>query len=273
VTLDNDSNVAPADADRSRFVDDAASPLEAHFEDLNSNTTYYATVYAVDFTDSGYTVVPPTGMDPGTPLGLDTGHYSPLTIKSSAGTTLSGNAVTISGTLKDDTNQPLPNKTVNVLYDVYPQFGGAVELTTTTDPSGNWTLTSPALTVNTWFWAEYRPTGDVGGWTGRVEVEVRKKISVSVSPRLTISAGTSVTFSGNVKGDPTYLDDAAVKACLQRLEAGKWSRLFCKPIDPNGDYTLTFKPGPGADGKYRVFSGMGPAYADSWSRIKKLVVN
>ncbi len=273
VTLDNDANVVPADADRSRFVDDGASPLEARFEDLNSNTSYFAAVYAVDFTDSGYSIVTATGQGAGTPLGVDNGSYSPLTIKSSAATALSGNAVTISGTLEDDANQPLPNKTVNVLYDVYPQFGGAVELQATTDSSGNWNLTSPALTENTWFWAEYRPTGDVGGWTGRVLVEVRKKISASVTPGLTVAAGTSVKFSGNLNSDPSYLDDAAVTACLQRLEAGKWGKLFCRPIDPNGDYTLTFKPGPGADGKYRVFSGMGPAYADSWSKVKKLVVN
>lgn len=271
VTLDNDSDATPATADRSRFVV-AAGTREVRFEDLNSNTTYYASVYAVDFHDTGFTVVPPTGGDPDTALGASPGDYTPLTIKASKMTALSGRTVTLSGTLKDGLGKPLTFTSLTLLYDVYPQFGGIQTKTATTDANGRWSLTSPALTANTWFWAEYGAPGLVGGWTARILVEVRKKISVSVSPGLKVQAGTAVKFSGNVNGNPDFLDDASVKVCLQRLQSGKWGKLFCRAIEPNGDYLLTFKPGPNADGKYRVFSGMGPAYADSWSRVKTLTV-
>jgi hypothetical protein len=271
VTLDNDSTSTPGTADRSRFVQ-AAGTRVVQFEDLNSNTTYYASVYAVDFNDTGFTIVPADGADPDTALDTAGGRYTPLTIKSNTTTVLSGKTVTLSGTLRDDVGDPIANANVTMLYDVYPQFGGSTPKVVKTDASGRWSVTSPTLTANTWFWAEYQATGDVGGWTGRILVEVRKKISVTVTPGLTVNAGDTVKFDGKVQGNPDFLDDAPVKVCLQRLEGGNWKKLLCRSLAANGGYTLSFKPGANADGKYRVFSGMGPAYADSWSRTKKLVV-
>ncbi len=81
-----------------------------------------------------------------------------------------------------------------------------------------------------------------------------------------------MTFSGSTKGDPEYVGDGNVKVCLQHFEGGKWVKKFCRAVKADGAYELGFKPGPNADGKYRAWSGMGPAYADSWSKTKKLTV-
>jgi hypothetical protein len=272
VTLDNDLNATAADADRSRFVDDAAD-RSVRFEDLNANTTYYAKVYAVDYQADAVAVVPAIGQDPETALGSTTGAYSPLTISLSRATVVSGGTVVVSGTLTDNTGAPISGATVQVTDDEYPAGSLPLPRNVVTNDNGVWSFTSDPLTINTQFWAEYRPASGVGGWTGRLTVEVRTKISVQVTPGLTVNAGTNVKFSGNVNGNPEFLDDASVKVCLQRLEGGTWRKLFCSAIEPNGDYLLTLKsPGAKADGKYRVFSGMGPAYADSWSPTKKLVV-
>ena len=273
VTLDNDLSAPPEEASRVKFVP-AANPRSVTFSDLSSNTTYHASVYAVDYNDTGYTIVPASDQDPaGDALGRATGVDTPMTLKASTSTVLNGNSVTISGTVTGAASYPA---TVHVLWDEYPQFGGTQETTVATDGNGKWSYTSSALTESTWFFAEHRAGPDsVGGWTGRALVEVRKRITVSVDPGLRVRAGTQVTFSGKVGGNPSYLDDGTqtAKACLQKLEGGTWGKRFCKPINTlNGNYSLQFKPGVNADGKYRVFSGMGPAYANSWSRTKKLTI-
>ena len=273
VTLDNEIDTPPEDASRIKFVP-TASERSVTFTDLSSNTTYHTSVYAVDYTDTGYTIVPATDQDPaGDALGRATGDDTPMTLKASKAIVLTDTSVTISGTVSDAEAYPA---TVHLLWDEYPQFGGTVEDTVQTDGNGNWSYAIPSLTESTWFFAEHRAEADsVGGWTGRTLVEVRKRISASVSPGLRVRAGTEVTFSGKVGGNPSYLDDGAhpANACLQKLEGGSWSKRFCKPINTlTGNYSLTFQPGSNAGGKYRVFSGMGPAYADSWSRTKKLVI-
>jgi hypothetical protein len=273
VTLDNDPDVAPEDASRAKFVP-AASARSVTFSDLSSNTTYYASVYAIDYNDTGYAIVPATDQDPaGDALGRATGADTPVTLKTSATTVLTGKSVTISGTVSSAAAYPA---TVHLLWDEYPQFGGVLEDTVQTDSDGNWLYTFPSLTESTWFFAEHRAGPDsVGGWTGRTPVEVRKRITASVDPGLRVRAGTQVTFSGKVGGNPAYLDDGTqtAKACLQKLEGGTWRKRFCDAINTvNGNYSLSFKPGVNAGGKYRVFSGMGPAYANSWSKVKKLTV-
>lgn len=272
VTLDNDADTTPDVADRSRFVDPAAT-LETRFEDLNANTTYYASVYAVDFTTTGFDVVPATGQPADTPLGTDTGLYTPLTMSASATKVLSGKTITLSGTLTDSTGAALAGRTVTVLRDDYPQFGGAVEETVFTDGAGKWTYTSPALTANTWFWAEFRASDQVGGWTGRIAVEVRKKISIAVAPSTTVPSNTTLKFTGKLLGtNPAYL--AGVNVYLQRLQGGTWGSIKAATLDEaTGEYSVNFKPSATADGKYRIFSGMGPAYADSWSKAKSITVN
>jgi hypothetical protein len=267
VTLDNDTGATPTTADRVHIVDSSATSTQ--FDDINSNTTYYASVFAIDYGTTGYTIVPPTGGTADTPLASISGTYSPVTIVSSSSLVLSGKTVTLSGRVTTSDN---PIGKVTISRDTYPQFGGAIEETVTPDANGNWTLTTPQLTEVTWFWAEYDDNDGVGGWTSRISVDVRKKMSISVSPGLTVDAGTPVTFSGDTKGDPAFLDPATVKVCLQHLEGGTWAKKFCKPVQANAHFTLTFKPGPNADGKYRAWSGMGPAYANSWSPTRKLVV-
>ena len=273
VTLDNDVDVAPEDASRAKFVP-VANARSVTFSDLSSNTTYHTSVYAVDYTETGYSIVPAADQNPaGDALGRASGVDTPMTLKVSATTVLTGKSVTISGTVKDADVYPA---TVHLLWDAYPQFGGTQEVTRQTDDNGRWSFTSSALTESTWFFAEHRADADsVGGWTGRTLVEVRKRISASVDPGLRVNAGTAVTFSGKVGGNATYLDDSGqvAKACLQKLEGGTWRKRFCETINiVNGNYSLTFKPGSNAGGKYRVFSGMGPAYAASWSKTKKLTI-
>ena len=269
VTLDNDSDSTAAIADRSRFVDDAAD-RSVRFEDLNANTTYYAKVYAVDYQADAVVVVPPTGQDPGTALGSATGAYSPLTISLSRATVMSGGTVVVSGTLTDNAGAPIPGATVQVTDDAYPAGNLPLPRNVTTNADGRWSFTSNPLTINTQFWAEYRPASGVGGWTGRFGVEVRKAISVAVTPGLTVNAGTQVKFSGKLGGNATYL--SGVQACLQKL-TGTWKTIKCTSAADDASYHVGFKPGPAADGKYRIWSGMGPAHADSWSKAKKLTVN
>jgi hypothetical protein len=43
-------------------------------------------------------------------------------------------------------------------------------------------------------------------------------------------------------------------------------------IRDDASYVLRLKPGAKADGKYRVYSGLGPAYADSRSRPVKITI-
>jgi hypothetical protein len=269
VTLDNEDDATAATADRSRFVDEAGTRT-VRFEDLNANTTYYAKVYAVDYQADGVVIVPPTGQGPGTALGSATGVYSPLTIRTSRATVASGATVVVSGLLTDNAGIPIDDADVLATDDASPAGSPLPPRTVTTDSKGRWSFTSDPLTVNTQFWAEYRPTTDVGGWTGRLTVEVQKKISLAVDPGTTVKAGAVVKFTGALGGDPAFL--GGVKACLQRL-TGKWGSLKCVTVDASGAYLLKFQPGSSADGKYRVWSGMGPAYADSWSRAKKLTVN
>ena len=269
VTLDNDTDSTATTADRSRFVDDAADRA-VRFEDLNANTTYYAKVYAVDYQADAVVVVPPTGQGPGTALGSATGAYSPLTISLSRATVVSGGTVVVSGTLTDNAGAPISGATVQVTDDEHPAGSLPLPRNVVTNADGVWSFTSAPLTINTQFWAEYRPSSGVGGWTGRLTVEVRKAISVSVAPGTTVNAGTQVKFSGKLGGDPAYF--GGVQACLQKL-TGTWKTIKCTPVEPTGDYLVSFKPGSAADGKYRIWSGMGPAYADSWSKTKKLTVN
>jgi hypothetical protein len=269
VTLDNDSDSTATTADRSRFVDDAAD-RSVRFEDLNANTTYYAKVYAVDYQADAVVVVPPTGQDPGTALGSATGAYSPLTISLSRATVVSGSTVVVSGTLTDNAGAPISGATVQVTDDAYPAGNLPLPRNVITDADGRWSFTSDPLTINTQFWAEYRPTSGVGGWTGRLTVEVRKAISVAVAPGLTVNAGAQVKFTGTLGGDVSYL--GGVQACLQKL-TGTWKTFKCTTVAADASYLLSFRPASADDGKYRVWSGMGPAYADSWSKAKKLTVN
>ena len=272
VTLDNDADANPFAADRSLQVS-TADPRSATFSDLSSSTTYYAEVYAIDYTGAfpGFTIIPATGQDPDTALGTQSASYTPVTIRSSSATVMSGKSVTLSGAV---TGTTFP-ATIAVLWDVYPQFGGTDETTKQTSDTGRWSYTTAPLTESTWFFAEHRAGPEsVGGWTARILVEVRKRITIQVTPGLRVKALTQVKFTGKVGGNPAYLDDSGsmAKACLQRKQGTGWSKLVCKPLEASGEYSLTFKPGQNASGKYRVFSGMGPAYADSWSATKKLVV-
>ena len=103
-----------------------------------------------------------------------------------------------------------------------------------------------------------------------VTVEVQRRISLAVDPGSTVVAGSPVKFTGIPGGNAAFF--GGVPARLQRL-AGKWGSLKCGSVDASGTYLLEFQPGRSASGKYRVWSGMGPAYGDSWSRTKTLTVN
>lgn len=267
IIADDDSNFTPFTADRGRFVDDAGT-RSVIFDDLNAGTTYYFAVYAVDYTNDGVTVVPPAGGNASTPIGYAVAAGSTLTINASKSVVPAGKPVDIYGSLLDPLGAPLPGAQISVTRDEYP-FGAAVSSNIATDTNGKWSQAfSPA--ANTRYSATYTPATGIGGWTRVVTVEARKKISIAVDPGTTVVAGTVVKFTGTLGGDPAFF--SSVQACLQRLD-GKWGSLKCVDVDASGAYLLKFAPGAAGSGKYRVFSGMGPAYGDSWSRSKTLTVN
>jgi hypothetical protein len=267
VTADDDANFTPFTADRGRFVDDTA-PRSVVFDDLNAGTTYYFAVYAVDYTTNGVVVVPPTGGGASTPIGYNAASGSTLTINASKSVVPAGKPVDIYGSLMDALGGPISGAQIQVTRDEYP-FGAGVTSNVVTDANGKWAQTfAPA--VNTRYLATYTPSNGIGGWTRVVTVEARKKISVAVDPGTTVAAGTVVKFTGTLGGDPAFF--TGVQACLQRL-SGSWGSLKCADVDATGAYLLKFAPGSAASGKYRVFSGMGMAYGDSWSRTKTLTVN
>lgn len=267
VTADDDGSFTPFTADRGRFVDDAAS-RSVIFDDLNAGTTYYFAVYAIDYTNDGPVVVPPTGTAASTPIGYYAAAGSTLTINASRVVVPTGKPTTLYGILTDSNGAPIPGGSIKVTRDVYPYGDGAVSDTVQIADGGKWSQSYTPL-INTRYAATYAPPTGIGGWTRVVTVEVRKKISIAVDPGTTVAGGTNVTFTGTLGGDPALL--TGVQACLQRL-AGSWGSLKCVDVDANGSYLLKFSPGTSADGKYRVYSGMGQAYADSWSRTKTLTV-
>lgn len=267
ITTDDDSSFTPFTADRGRFVVDAAS-RSAIFDDLNAGTTYYFAVYAVDYTNDGAVVVPPTGTAASTPIGYSVAAGSTLTINANKAVVLTGKPTTLYGALTDSSGAPIRSGTIELTRDVYPYGDGSVSDTVQIDDGGKWTQSYTPL-INTRYAATYSPPTGIGGWTRVVTVEVRKKISIAVDPGTTVAGGTLVTFTGTLGGDPAFL--GGVQACLQRL-TGSWGSLKCVDVDSTGGYVLKFSPGTSADSEYLVYSGMGQAYGDSWSRTKTLTV-
>jgi hypothetical protein len=267
VVADDDSGFTAFTADRGRFVDKNAS-RSVLFDDLNAGTTYSFAVYAVDYTPTGVDVVPPTDGLTGSPISAATAHGSTLTINQDHTTVLTGKPVSIYGSLVDDGNAPMPTTDIVVKRDPFP-YGDPVNETATTDANGKWSK-SYNPTVSTRYSATYEPASGVGGWTRTITVDVRKKITIQVQPSTTVSAGTVVKFVGQVNADPTLV--AGLPICWQRFDTA-WGGGACAPIADDGSYLLKFPPGANADGKYRVWSGMGPAYADSWTKTKTLTVN
>jgi hypothetical protein len=244
------------------------------FDDLSAGTTYYFNLYAVDYTATGIDIVPATGDPAGTPIGYVAAEGSTLTINASADVVLSAGTVTVSGTLTGDSG-PRDGESVTVESDPFPFEGdGWLQTTATTNAAGNWSK-SFTPTINTRYRAFYTTVG-IGGWTRNVTVEVRKKITVTVEPGNTVTGGTQLRFRGQLPGDPTFyqqpIAEETVKVCLQRLTGGVWAgSIKCEPVNVDGSYVIRHTPG--ATAKYRVFSGMGPAFADSWSKAKRITVN
>ena len=275
VTADDDSANGALNSDRSRFVD-PAGPLAVTFDDLTAGTRYYFHVYAVDYTTTGVVVVPPSGGAAGDPIGYFAADGATLTIVNSLDVVKSGNNVTVSGVLTDDLG-PISGATVKVQSDAYPFDGWSTD-SVSTDGSGRWSKAF-APTINTRYRALYQPPTGVGGWTRNVTVEVRKKITVAVDPGATVSAGTTIKYTGKLGGTPANFQPPIsgaepVKACLQRQTGTKWSsNIKCAFVNSDGTYLIKHKPGVDQDGKYRIESGMGPAYADSWSKTKTITIN
>ena len=272
VTADDDSSNGAFAADRSRFVDDAAT-RSVTFDDLTSGTTYFFNVYAVDYTDTGVNVVSDVGDPAGTPIGYVAGEGSTLTIATNTTNVLTGKNLVVSGKLTAESGARV-NAQVTVESDSFPFDGNWSGITTQTDGAGAWSHTFNP-TINTRYRAFYTEVG-VGGWTRNVTVEVRKKIQVAVAPGTTVSAGTQIKYSGALPGDPTLYQppttDPATKVCLQRF-SGSWSSIKCATVNTDGTYLIKHQPGADQDGKYRIYSGMGSAYANSWSKSKTITVN
>jgi len=273
VTADDDNANAGLGSDRTKFVDDAGT-RSVTFDDLTSGTNYYFSVYAIDYTVTGITIVPPNGTDSGTPIGFVLGEGSDLTITSS-GVVLSGNSATVSGVLSGDGGRV--GETVSLEADVFP-FNGLdwVEIDTVQVGAGGKWSASVSPTINTRYRAFYSDPEGVGGWTRNVSVEVKKKLQIGVAPNTTVSAGTQLRYSGTLPGDPSFYQEplaegTIVKVCLRR--AGNTQNIKCSTVNAQGEYLIKHTPGADQDGKYRVFSGMGPAYADSVSRNLRIRIN
>ena len=106
---------------------------------------------------------------------------------------------------------------------------------------------------------------------------MRKKLKVKITPGLHINAGTALTFKGKlpaVAGFATYYADNNVPAQVERLVGGVWTSVGASQrVDATGNYSINFTPAANADGKYRVFSGLGSAYGDSYTKAYKVVIN
>lgn len=220
------------------------------------------------FTADGVAIVAPSGAGASSPIGYRVAAGSTLTINATKSVVPAGKPVGLYGSLTDGFGAPLEGGDIEVSRDAYPFGDGTVADTVQSDEGGKWSKTYSPL-VNTRYSATYTPADGIGGWTRVVTVEARKKISVALDPGATVAAGSVVKFTGTLGGDPTLF--TGVQACLQRLD-GKWGSLKCVDVDAAGGYLLKFAPGAAGSGKYRVFSGMGPAYGDSWSRAKTLTV-
>ncbi|HVQ19097.1 MAG TPA: hypothetical protein VMT27_08705 [Actinomycetes bacterium] len=274
VTADDDKSNGASTADRSRLVG-AGDLLTVTFDDLSSGTTYYFNVYAVDYTNSGVDVVPPTGQAAGTPIGYDAAEGATLTINTNHDVVKAGKSATVYGTLTGSLGA-LAGKSVTLQSDPFPFEGTWLDVAVTTDSAGKWSK-SFSPTINTRYRAFYQPAAGVGGWTRNASVEVRRKVTVQVAPGATVAAGTQLRYSGKLGGTAAYFQppysDPTTKACLQRLSGGKWGTLKCSSVNTDGSYVVKHSPGADQDGKYRIYSGMGPAYATSWSRSLTITVN
>lgn len=272
VTADDDSTNGAFAADRSRYIDDDAT-RSVTFDDLSAGTTYYFRVYAVDYTDAGVLIVPPSAGSAGDPIGAEAAPGSTLTINTSADVVASGKPLTLFGSLTIDNVADLPEP-ITVQSDAFP-YDVWVDAAASADGTGKWSK-SFAPAINTRYRALYAPATGIGGWTRNVTVEVRKKITVATDPGNTVSAGTTIKYTGTLGGTPEYFQtpiaDETVKACLQRL-SGSWKTIKCVPVNANATFLIKHEPGVDQDGKYRIYSGMGPAYADSWSRARSITVN
>ena len=119
VTLDNKADTPPFEVNRSRFVP-KTDPLAATFGDLNSSTNYYATVYAIDYTDSGIEIVEPSANPVAdTPIGFSTAKGGTLTLNGTTGTVLAGTSVNLSGTLTG-VGGGVPDGQVRIQRNPYP---------------------------------------------------------------------------------------------------------------------------------------------------------
>jgi len=274
VTADDDNANAGLASDRTKFVAQS-DPREVTFDDLTSGTNYYFSVYAIDYTTTGVTIVPPDGTEPGTPVGFVLGEGSDLTINTSPAVILTGNAATISGVLSGDGGRA--GETVSLEADEFPFSGNDwVEVGVATAGGGGAWSRSVSPTINTRYRAFYSDPDGVGAWTRNVAVEVKKKIQISVAPNTTVSAGTQLRYSGTLPGDPSFYQpplagEEIVRVCLRR--AGSTQSIKCSAVNAQGEYLIKHTPGVDQDGKYRVTSGMGPAYADSVSRNLRIRVN
>lgn len=266
-------NYGPDGAERSKKVALSAAP-EVTFSDLSAGRNYHFAVYAIDYTESGEVVVPPAGAEPNTPVGYVLAAGYNLSMSTTKTLVLSGNRAVLSGTLTTANGSPLPGRTITLFRDAYPFATAEADtnpIAVTTTAGGKWTYNAKPA-VNTRYWARYVPATDsVGGWSKLKKVSVRKVITLHVKPNTTIRAGRQLTFRGKVEANPVTV--AGLPICWQSTASGSWGGGNCNAkIRLDGTYVIRLTPGPDADGRYRVYSGLGTYYADSRSKPVKITV-
>lgn len=236
---------------------------------LIAGKNYHFAVYALNDTGG---VIAPDGAEPKTPIGYVLAEGYNLSITASRTTVLNGNRVVLSGKLSKPDGSPLVGRTITIFRDPYPNADKEQDVATTsvtTGAGGRWTFPAKPA-INGRYWARFIPPTGIGGWTKFVGIDVRAGITLHVQPDTSIRHGRRLTFSGRVDAVPAKV--AGLPICWQHRAAGSWGGGSCGKIRDNGTYVLRLRPGANADGRYRVHSGLGPAYADSQSRAVAITI-
>jgi hypothetical protein len=155
-------------------------------------------------------------------------------------------------------------QTITVLQSTAGTPGSTTAGTTTTDPTGHYQLTTPALQRNSVFTA-----GAQGAKSGHRSVKVSPKVTLAGPPdgsQLFTGAGpfthsralnhglrSTVTFTGTVS--PVETGDVGDTVALQRensVGVEEWRRIGQGTIAPDGSYSITHKFAVPGDANIRV---------------------
>jgi hypothetical protein len=249
----------------SRYKQVPAGATSTTFGDLSWSVSYTATVTAV--ASGGATSTPATLQLLGTRL---VGDISP-------GIARRGGKVTVSGSLKWRSGEPIANAKVLVKRAFYPEPLRSSDFTTlgnvTTNRKGNFSLTTKAVRN-----AQYRvlylggpgPEPTVGGWDSNINLSVQAPITLRFSSN-PVESGRSVRFSGKLKAPAKLVAGLGIR--LQHRDGGSWKSVRSSAVKDDGTYAFKYTPGSRGNHVFRVVSGRNAYFVPSTSRAKVLTVS